>query len=84
MFVSDTLWLWDVEWWNDCDLCMHVCLLCVIIFPAIESNEECAEEGEVFEYLEEEDQGLANQGKTSILDTYLILFTYFACFIKVY
>jgi hypothetical protein len=33
----------------------------------IESNEECAEEGEVFEYQEEEDQGLANQGKPSIL-----------------
>jgi hypothetical protein len=44
---------------------MHVCLLRVIIFPAIESNEECAEEGEVFEYQEEEDQGLANQGKPS-------------------
>jgi hypothetical protein len=63
---------------------MHVCLLCVSIFPAIESNEECAEEGEVFEYQEEEDQGQATQGKPSILDTYLILFTYFACFIKVY
>jgi hypothetical protein len=71
MFVSDTLWLWVVEWWNALDLCMHVCLLCVIIFPAIESNEECAEEGEVFEYQEEEDQGLANQGKPSILDAYL-------------
>jgi hypothetical protein len=47
----------------------------VIIFPAIESNEECAEEGEIFEYQEEEDQGLANQGKPSILDTYPILFT---------
>jgi hypothetical protein len=58
--------------------------LYVIIFPAIESNEECAEEGEVFEYQEEEDQGLANQDKPSILDAYLILFTYFACFIKVY
>jgi hypothetical protein len=27
----------------------------------IESNEECTEEGEVFEYQEEEDQGLANK-----------------------
>jgi hypothetical protein len=44
---------------------MHVCLLCAFIFLAIESNEECAEEGEVFEYQEEEDQGLANQGKPS-------------------
>jgi hypothetical protein len=50
---------------------MHVCLLCAIIFPARESNEECAEEGEVFEYQEEEDPGRANQGKPSILDAYL-------------
>jgi hypothetical protein len=55
MFVSDTLWLWGVEWGNAWDLGMHVCLLCAIIFPAIESNEECVEEGEVFEYQEEED-----------------------------
>jgi hypothetical protein len=46
--------------------CLYI-YLCVIIFPTIESNEECAEEGEVFEYQEEEDQGLANQGKPSIL-----------------
>jgi hypothetical protein len=45
--------------------------LCVIIFPAIESNEECTEEGKVFEYQEEEDQGQATQGKPSILDAYL-------------
>jgi hypothetical protein len=44
---------------------MHVCLLCVIIFSMIESNDECAEEGEVFEYQEEEDQGQATQGKPS-------------------
>jgi Ca2+/Na+ antiporter len=61
MFFSDTLWLCDIEWWNACDLCMHVCLLYVIIFPVIESNEECAEEGEVFEYQEEEDQGLQSR-----------------------
>jgi hypothetical protein len=36
-------------------------------FPAIDSNEECAEEGEVFEYQEEGDQGQANQGKPSNL-----------------
>jgi hypothetical protein len=60
-------------------------LIFVIILPALDLNDtECAEEGEVFEYHEEEDQGQANQGKPSILDTYLILFTYFACFIKVY
>jgi hypothetical protein len=64
-------------------VCMYAyCVL--LLFLAIDSNEECTEEGEVFEYQEEEDQGLANQGKPSILDTYLILFTYFACFIKIY
>jgi hypothetical protein len=31
---------------------MHVCLLCAFIFPAIESNEECTEEGEIFDYQE--------------------------------
>jgi hypothetical protein len=47
---------------------MHVCLLCAFIFPAIESNEECTEEGEIFEYQEEEeDQGQATQGKPSNL-----------------
>jgi hypothetical protein len=63
---------------------MHVYLLCAFIFPAIESNEECAEEGKVFGYQEEEDKGQVTQGKPSILDTYLILFTYFGCFMKVY
>jgi hypothetical protein len=46
--------------------CMYS-YLCVTIFPTIESNEECTEEGDVFEYQEEEDQGLANQGKPSNL-----------------
>jgi hypothetical protein len=63
---------------------MYVYLFVCYYFPAIESNEECAEEGEVFEYQDEEDQGLAKQGKPSILDAYLILFTYSASFIKVY
>jgi hypothetical protein len=49
-----------------CDLCMLVYLLCYY-FSAIESNEECTEEGEVYEYQEEEDQGQANQGKPSNL-----------------
>jgi hypothetical protein len=41
--------------------------------PTIESNDdECTEEGEVYEYQEEEDQGLANQGKPSKLVAYLI------------
>jgi hypothetical protein len=50
---------------------MHVYLLVCYYFPAIESNEECTEEEEVFEYQEKEDQGLANQGKPSKLDAYL-------------
>jgi hypothetical protein len=50
---------------------MHVYLLCDITFSAIESNEECTEEGEVFEYQEEEDQGQATQGKPSKLVAYL-------------
>jgi hypothetical protein len=45
---------------------MLVCLLCAITFPAIELNDECAEEGEVYEYQEQEDQGQATQGKPSI------------------
>jgi hypothetical protein len=55
-----------------CVVYVCMCAYCVLfIFLAIESNEECAEEGEVFDYQEEEDQGLANQGKPSILDAYL-------------
>jgi hypothetical protein len=43
---------------------MYACVLIVCYYlPAIESNDKCAEKGEVFEYQEEEDQGLANQGK---------------------
>jgi hypothetical protein len=85
MFVSDTLWLCDVESENDYVLCMHACLLLLSLLPEIESNDtECNEEGEVYVYQEEEDQGLANQGKPPILDAYLILLTHFACFIKVY
>jgi hypothetical protein len=63
---------------------MHVCLLCAFIFLAIESNEECAEEGGVIEYQEEEDQGQATQGKPSKLDSYLILVLLIAYFINVY
>jgi hypothetical protein len=45
---------------------MHVCLLCAFIFfLAIDSKDECAEEGEVLEYQEEGGQGQANQGKPS-------------------
>jgi hypothetical protein len=53
-----------------------VCMLAywlLSLLPAIESNDtECNEEGEVFEYQEKEDQGLANQGKPSKLLAYLI------------
>jgi hypothetical protein len=42
-------------------LCVdYVCMnaYCVfLIFPMIESNDECAKEGEIFEYQEEGDQG---------------------------
>jgi hypothetical protein len=65
--------------------CIFICAL--LFFPAIESNEECTEEGEVFEFQEEEDQGQANQGKPSNLMHILILFTYLHvsfCFIKVH
>jgi hypothetical protein len=41
----------------------RVCLR--FLFPALESNDDYAEEGEVFEYQEEGDQGQANQGKPS-------------------
>jgi hypothetical protein len=41
----------------ECDPCMHDCLLCVVVFSVIEMNDDCAEEGEVFEYQEEGDQG---------------------------
>jgi hypothetical protein len=44
---------------------MHICLLYVIAFSMIETNNEYAEEGEVYEYQEEEDQGQATQGKPS-------------------
>jgi hypothetical protein len=45
-------------------VCMYAyCML--LLFPAIESGNECAEEGEVFEYQEEGDQGQATQGKPS-------------------
>jgi hypothetical protein len=51
---------------------MHACLLLLFLLPAIESNDtECNEEGEVYEYQEEEDQRLANQGKPSKLDACL-------------
>jgi hypothetical protein len=65
MFVFDTQWLSGVLHVLGVN---HVCLYayCVLLlFPAIDSNDECAEEGEVFEYQEEGDQGQATQGKPS-------------------
>jgi hypothetical protein len=72
---------------------MHVCLLCAFIFPAIESSEECAEEGEVFEYQEEEDEGQAIKA-SHLLVAYLnpnispcivlLLFYYYALFLYCY
>jgi hypothetical protein len=46
---------------------MYACMLivCFYFFPAIDSKDECAEEGEVVEYQEEGGQGQANQGKPS-------------------
>jgi hypothetical protein len=84
MFVSDTLWWGDTEWWSVCDLCMHVCLLCAFIFPAIDSNDECAEEEEVFEYQEEENQGQDTQGKPPNLLHIWILITPAACLLLFY
>jgi hypothetical protein len=57
--------VWSAAWLVTCVcLCIY---LCVAIFPAIESNEECTEEGEVYEYQDEEEQGQATQGKPSNL-----------------
>jgi hypothetical protein len=49
---------------------MHVYLLCAFIFPAIDASDECAEEGVVFEYQEEEDQGQAIKA-SHLLESYL-------------
>jgi hypothetical protein len=50
----------------------------------LDSNDNgFSEEGEAFEY-QEEDQGQANQGNPSKLDSYLILVLLIACFINVY
>jgi hypothetical protein len=63
MLFDDMLWI--AEMFVTC-VCLYI-YLCVVIFPAIESNEECTEEGEVYEYQDEEDQGQASQGKPSNL-----------------
>jgi hypothetical protein len=52
---------------------------------ALDSNDpECTEEGEIFEYQEEKDQGQDNQGKPSKLVAYLIPVLLIACFINAY
>jgi hypothetical protein len=66
-----------------CGWFVQVCLFHYLL-PTLDSNDTGFSEGvEIFEY-QEEDQGQADQGKPSILDAYMILFTYFACFKKVY
>jgi hypothetical protein len=57
--------VWSAELFVTC-VCLYI-YLCVVIFPTIESNEECTEEGEVYEYQDEEDRGQASQGKPSNL-----------------
>jgi hypothetical protein len=60
---------------------IYACILISLLFlPALDSNDtEGTEEGEVFEY-----QGQADQGKPSKLGAYLILVLLIACFINVY
>jgi hypothetical protein len=66
MFVSDTQCLSCVmHVLGVIHVCMNAYCVCIVAFLAIESNDDCAEEGEVFEYQEEGDQGQANQGKPS-------------------
>jgi hypothetical protein len=67
MFASDTQCLSCVMFaLRVVHACMNAyCVYVVVYFPAIESNDDCVEEGEVFEYQEEGDQGQANQGKPS-------------------
>jgi hypothetical protein len=72
------------ECWNVCDLCMPIYLFVHYFFSVIESNEECTEEGEVYEHQDEEDQGQANQGKPSKIVAYLIPILLIAWFITVF
>jgi hypothetical protein len=62
--------------------CVFICAL--LFLPAIESNEECTEEGEVYKYQDEEDQGQANQGKPSnLMHIWTPIYT-FACLLLFY
>jgi hypothetical protein len=59
----------------------YLCLraYCVNLLSALDSNDAgFSGEGEAFEY-QEEDQGQANQGKPSKLDSYMILVLLIAC-----
>jgi hypothetical protein len=62
--------------------CIFICAL--LFFPAIESNEECTEEGEVYKYQDEEDQGQASQGKPSNLMHFWNPIYTFACLLLFY
>jgi hypothetical protein len=58
MFASDTQCLCCVMFsLSVIHVCMNAYCVCVVVFLAIESNDDCVEEGEVFEYQEEGDQG---------------------------
>jgi hypothetical protein len=63
---------------------MYAYCVLLLLFPAIESNDECAEEGEIFEFQEEGDQGQDTQGKPSKLVAYLIPILLVAWFITIY
>jgi hypothetical protein len=64
-----------------CGLFVQVCLFCYLL-PTLDSNDtRFSKRVEIFEY-QEEDQGQADQGKPSKLDSYLILVLLIACFIK--
>jgi hypothetical protein len=69
----------------ECVRTMYACIFIVCYYSlTIESNEECTEEGEVYEYQEEEDQGQANQGKPANLMHIWILITPAACLLLFY
>jgi hypothetical protein len=63
-------------------VCLHA-YICYCLY-ALDSNDiRYSKEGKVFGY-QGEDQGQAEKGKPSKLDSYLILVLLIACFINVY
>jgi hypothetical protein len=70
-----------------CMVCVCTMYACVLIvsyyFPAIESNDECAEEGEVLSIKRRRTRDKPLKASHLYLIHIWILFTYFACFIKV-